>query len=77
MKAISNFKLGFNAARARWNVAAHTHDGQKNFMGHSTLVRAGRALTECDFERIGLQIQPRGGGCDVRLQPRFLGIADR
>jgi hypothetical protein len=44
---------------------------------HTNPVRAGRALTQCDFVKFELQPQRRGGGCNVSLQPRFLGIADR
>lgn len=76
MHAITNLKRNINAARARWNSAAHTLD-RKAKWDHTNLVRAGRALTECDFARFQPQPQRRGGGCNVSLQPGFLGIADR
>ena len=76
MKAIMNLKRGFNAARTRWMKASHALNRQAKFEDHSNPVRAGRALTECDFVRYGLQPQRIGGGCNVSLQPRFLGIAD-
>jgi hypothetical protein len=76
MNAKTNTKRGFDTARARWNVAAHALNRPMKFMRHSNPVRAGRTLTQCDFERQG-QRQPRGGGCYVSLQPGFLGTADR
>ena len=77
MKAMTNLKRGINTARARWNATWHALNRKSVFVGHSNPVRAGRALVECDFERFERRTQPRGGGCNVRLQPRFLGIADR
>ena len=76
MKAITNLKRGINAARARWNASAHALNRRMKNTDHTNPVRAGRALTQCDFERQG-QRQPRGGGCYVSLQPGFLGTADR
>jgi len=77
MKAITNLKRGINTARARWNSTWHALNRQAKFMDHSNPVRAGRTLDECDFERYQRRTQQRGGGCNVSLQPRFLGIADR
>lgn len=77
MKSITNLKRGINTARARWNAAWHALNRKTVFMGHSNPVRAGRALIERDFERYQRRTQRIGGGCNVSLQPRFLGIADR
>ena len=75
MQAITNLKRNIGAARARWN-AAHALNRNAKW-DHTHLVRAGRALTDCDFARTQPQLQQQGGGCNVSLQPRFLGIADR
>ncbi len=77
MKAIMNLKRGINAARTRWNASAHALNRRSKNTDHTDPVRAGRALTQRDLVRFELQPQRRGGGCNVSLQPRFLGTADR
>lgn len=76
MNAITNLKRNIDAARARWNASAHALNRETK-KDHMNLVRAGRALTEFDFARFQPQPQLRGGGCNVSLQPGFLGTADR
>jgi hypothetical protein len=77
MKTISNLKREFSTARARWKATRHGLNHKPHFMGQTNSVRAGRALSQSVVDEIGLQTQRRGGGCDVSLQPGFLGTGDR
>jgi hypothetical protein len=75
MNAMTNLKRNINSARARWNSAPHALNcGSK--MDHTNLVRASRVLSEFCSAQFQPQPQPqRGGGCNVSLQPGFLGTA--
>ena len=77
MNAMTNLKRGINSTRARWNSAPHALNRQAK-RDHSNLVRASRALSEFCVAQFQPQPQPqrRGGGCNVSLQPGFLGTAN-